>query len=441
FLDQKQISVTSVDILAKESKEVSMPLLLTKSGNYQGYVEIVDYPMLYDNRLYFSFSVGTSVSILHIYDDTPCLSIPKLFQGDSAFDYKCISLNQLNYALIPSAQWIILDAVKSTSSALEEALLHFVQRGGSLTLLPPLPESNVDLPLPYARLTNRLIGGTYARFVSRLEEVHSINIQHPIFNLALEKYASISILPKTKGYYPLPVVSKVSSESLMSFANALSNSAKMDFMRIYYVDRGLLYCLSTPLDLDYSDFVSQYSFVISFLNMAFYTGGSKALYASTGTEDGIYLPGFTDGTFWEKDMEKLEIRAVDGDFACIPEIRNIGSEIGLFTHGQIRHAGNYYLVDGEKKKKAVLSFNDERVESLPDCYTEKELKRWMSSLENQNFYLVNPAKVDLQKAVERMTMGVELWKFLLIFALVFILMEIILISWSKGRFTLQKPQK
>jgi hypothetical protein len=412
FVEGKQSSVTAVDIPAGKSVETSLSLRFAESGFKQGYLEISDYPVQYDNRFYFTFSVSASLPVLHVFGERANAGIEKIFNGDSLFSYKQLPLTKIDYSAVPNARFVIIDEVGTLPEVLITALKAALENGVSIVIIPSAGSvnaegSNDEIPL---------INSNYGKFKTGEIKVTSINFEHPVFKMAFAgSVADNSQMPVVKGRYLLPQNVGVSSETLMSF-----NSSE-DFMRVYELDKGFLYLLSSPISKDYTSFMSEYSFVVSFLNMALYSKNFSQLYSIVGSNNGVRLTLFAEGlSAAVSDDSPFNLIDEKGEFSIIPQVRNINNEMLLFTSGADVKAGNYILTKGSKVFSAV-SFNDNRKEGMQDYYSASDLEKYG--------FVLDPDKVSVEDAFYRAYSGSPLWKYFLILALVFIAAEVMLLRY------------
>ncbi|MDE7357067.1 MAG: hypothetical protein K2M74_01365, partial [Bacteroidales bacterium] len=373
--------------------------------------EIADYPVEFDNRLYFSINIKGAPHIMHIYEGEAETSLRKLFAGDSLFVYTAQEVHRLSFDALASSGLVILDKVREPSSALVAALVRHVRGGGRLAVIPPAPLEDSSSPLQ--ELLASLIGGGYGAFHADEIRLRSLNHTHPIFALALAQVPENRLLPQVKGRYDLPETPHTPYIGLMSFTTASVRPAQ-DFLRVYTPDKGMVYLFSSPLSETTTDFGSHYSFVLSFLNMALWEGTGPRLYETTGTEEALFYPASLMGDF--SPQTRLYVQADGGQERMIPLARRMGGEVAVYTYGQILEAGNYTL--GEEPDRALqsLSFNYDRKESQPECYGAEELAAWTKPFRHVR------VSVDGMRSEGR-----ELWKVFAIFALLSALVETLLL--------------
>ena len=88
------------------------------------------------------------------------------------------------------------------------------------------------------------------------------------------------------------------------------------------------------------------------------------------------------------------------------------------------------LIDNNKTK-AVLAFNNSKSESKLDQLTsEDEIKALFSSVANLDVFEFDDAK-DFSQAMKERYEGINLWKYALVLALIFLLAEVLLLRFYR----------
>src|SRR5690625_1772973 len=129
----------------------------------------------------------------------------------------------------------------------------------------------------------------------------------------------------------------------------------------------------------------------------------------------------------ELKTETLEIRSKD--LAFIPGYRQAGDMVQLVVHDQIKEAGFYDVYDGEDQI-ASFAMNYNRKESDIELWDIRELEEKITG----NVLFVNPTQqASLGKFIQEFEQGKVLWRYCLIFALIFLILEGLLIRFFKNR--------
>lgn len=412
-LQGKTIAVLNVDIPPNAVKVVKFPLKIQEAKWHYASVEINDFPIVYDNKMYFSFPVKESIKILQIYGETPNTALQKLYSQDSSFSYQSVQMTKLNYADIAKSDFIILDELRQISSALTSDLEKTVLTGSKVCFIPAympngLLEAGVETCL------SQLAKVQYLKFDTAKMQVQKIQHEHLLFKTAFDKIPEQMQLPYARGYYPIKNTVANVRQNLLTFQNHSAFFAEIQR------EKGFVYIFASPLEEKYTDFCSQSLFVVAFLNMALISSVQEHS-INIGDEEVVYVENVNTAL-----KETVVCKALEGDLSMMPEIKQIGGNLGVLFHNQIQKDGHYLLL-AEKDTLAILAFNYNRKESTNEFFTKDELRQMAETEQMPNIAVLSPQKQDVKKQIEALSKGLELWKIFLIFALVFILSEILLI--------------
>jgi hypothetical protein len=121
----------------------------------------------------------------------------------------------------------------------------------------------------------------------------------------------------------------------------------------------------------------------------------------------------------------LKVRSDKNEF--IPEIRKAGNQTAVNLSQYTNEAGIYEIVQSGNKPQNVgqtLALNYNRSESDLSFETPESLKSLYSA---PNVTIFDNIKTNFSNVVSRMNEGTPLWKFCIIFVLIFLAAEILLI--------------
>jgi hypothetical protein len=346
-------------------------------------------------------------------EESPYLN--QLYSANPAFELKNTSIQQVDYALLPSHQFIILNEVDAISSGLSLELVKFVKNGGSVCVLPSLA---ADLE-SYRALTSALSVATFAASKLLPQSIDQINLQHPLYDDVFDNKQANIDLPKVKAYLPFKSFGKVQEDVLMRMQNGDL------FMASYVSGRGKVYLSAVPLQESSGNLPLHAIFIPTFYKMALNSIAPARLYYTIGVEEPIEIIN----TVLSGD-QTLKIRATKGKFEVIPEHRVIDGKTYIYVRNQITEAGNYKILQGDSVLAAV-SFNYNRAESTSRFYSEEEV---LESLEKSGWTtarVLDGSLKELKQEVTQLDEGRPLWKIFLLLALFFLAVEIALIKLLK----------
>lgn len=407
LINGKQRGLASFDVSANEKTEVVISFTNNEPGIQHAVLEISDFAITFDDKLWFSFAVSSQTPVLCINGDAENPYLNSLFKKDSLFLYE--NMNEANIAFSDFKRFrlIILNELKSVSSGLIQHLVPFVQNGGSLVVLP----SSRTGGEVYNELLGIIKAGSYASLDTANTKISYINLEHPLYSGVFDEIPENLDLPAVSQFYPISFDSRTLQETILELQRGGT------FMSVFGAERGKVYVFAVPFDAAFSNFPLHAIFVPTLFKIAVSSVLQEALYADIGGNEMISIPDLEAG-----NEEVLRLKDMNSDFEVIPERRFTQTSCDLFLHGQIRQAGNYMLLRDQQPLKG-FSFNYNRIESEMVFYSTARLEEF---IENNNLYntkVLESADKPFVQALIEFNQGIRLWKLFVVLALLFLLAE------------------
>jgi hypothetical protein len=381
YNNDKLIAKTSA--IFDNQKSTYVVFSIPNNKEILGKITLFDKGLEYDNQLYFSINKKEKINVLAIGNDTNYLN--RIFTDDE-FNFKNTPLKSINYSTIPLQNLIILDELETIPSTLQQAITSFSKNGGNIVIIP---NNNLQKLNYNSFLSN--YGITLSDKVSSEQEITSINFDHPLYNNVFEKKITNFQYPKTTQFFDF----KTKLPNILSYAN---NNSFLTGKKGFYI-------FSSPLSGNYSNFKSSPLIVPTFYKMGAESLQQENIYSVLGTKEvidiAIKLP---------KD-EVLKIANKNSEF--IPQQQPFSNKVTLTFDDQPTEDGIYSVSDKTKTLK-YISFNYPRTES----------NLFYIPLEELNATSKNNSITNLFEALEKDNNVNELWKWFVILALLFALIEI-----------------
>lgn len=415
IIDENERGLESISLGPDSILNKVISFTTNKSGLSQCELRFNDYPVSFDDVFYFSYSVPDRIHVLVINGKEESQYLNQLYSANPAFELKNSSIQQVDYALLPSQQFIILNEVDAISSGLSLELVKFVKNGGSICVLPGM---TADLE-SYRAFTSALSVATFSASKQLPQSIDQINLQHPLYDDVFDNKQANIDLPKVKAYLPFKSIGKVQEDVLMRMQNGDL------FMASYVSGKGKVYLSAVPLQESSGNLPLHAIFIPTFYKMALNSIAPARLYYTIGIEEPIEIIN----TVLSGD-QTLKIRATKGKFEVIPEHRVIDGKTYIYVRNQITEAGNYKILQGDSVLAAV-SFNYNRSESTSRFYSQEEV---LESLEKSGWTtarVLDGSLKELKQEVTQLDEGRPLWKIFLLLALFFLAVEIALIKLLK----------
>lgn len=415
IINGTQRALTSFDINPGGSETGSLTFSIRETGIHHGFVELSDYPVTFDDRLYFSFQVLSSINVLSIFDQSPGPYLRALFGHDSLFSFTETNVRQLNYAELNRQQLIILNGLNTISSGLASELGRFVESGGSLFIIPSAL-MNQDSYNSWLRTLNTT---TFAGLDTMRLRMTEVNVLHPLFRDVFEPRAGRpkelspdTDLPWVNRRYKFVLPPRKALQTLISLKDT------DPFLVADSYGEGNIYVMASPLDAGATTFPVHAIFVPTLYKMALLSIPRQDIYNKVGTQESVGIGNLSPGS-----GQVFQLSASDGNFKFIPGHRTINYNTRLFALDAIKTAGNYHLT-ADNDTLLVLSFNYDRRESAPDYLSVDELYDMAENVGITNFVVISESERPVGQVISDLHRGRQLWKYFIIAALVFLLAEI-----------------
>lgn len=418
FVNGKQQALAAVDVGGHSSAKATMTFSIKEEGVLQGYVETMDYPITFDDRLYFSLTVMHRVPMLVVSGGSENPYLQKLFQGDSLIDYHQVSASQVDYARLTNNRFIVLDELHSISSGMARTLQDFVSDGGSLLIIP-----GEDIEATsYNQLLASLQMPQLGAWVAGQSRAEQMQLDADLYQGVFQGKDKEAELPVVSGYYRLSHLPTTVAQPLVRLLDG------GELLTATPVGSGCCYLVCVPLRKEHTDFVGQALFVPTFYNMAlFSTPPQQPYHLLTGTNP-IPLVGNYDAE------QVAHLCNAEGSVDIIPDIRRSGAGQYMMPHGELSAAGNYQLTDNGKVVEG-LSFNYSRQESDLTFYDASEVKEMIANAHLDYCRVVASAQKSVTDYIRQRSLGTPLWRWCLALALLALLAETLLIRWPQRKRT------
>jgi len=406
-----QKALASFDVGPEQTVIVDLPFTNTETGIQQGLIEISDYPISFDDKFYFSYSVRSVINVLSINSNGENIFLKSLYYNDSLVNFQNVNEGMLNYSTLQENDLVILNEISSFSSGLKNEIQQFVSGGGSLMILPSI---DADLE-SYNAFLGSLDAGQFMEPDSVGNPIAWINTEHPIYEDVFENLPDNMSYPEIKRYFPI----KVATRSLFDKLLRLQNNDV--FLKVNSYGQGSVFLFASPFNLELSQFPQHSLFVPTVYKITLLRNSDAKLYYTIGEDNKIELNKTT--------VFSDEILKVTGknNFEVIPEIKNIGNVVDIFMHDQIKEAENYLLKEKNGVPIKGLSFNYSRNESEMLFSDIPEIEKFMADYKLNNFQLIDSENKPVQKTLTELSHGIQLWRWFVLATLIFLLLEILVL--------------
>ncbi len=383
-------------IVTLESPKKSINFTIPKQ-EFNGYAAIIDNGLAYDNSLYFSISKTKKNNIISIGAPEKSNFLSRIYT-DSEFNYANFPITSLDYNRIEEQDAIVLNELDEIPQALQTTLKSFVTNGGNLIVIPSALTSVSNMNSFLAQFGKI----QFKSLENKVQLISKINFNHPLFNGVFEDKTSNFQYPKTNSSFSIssasPAVLNYDDQSifLASIQNQLSSVC----------------VFSAPINSTNSNFQQSPLIVPTFYKMA----QSSQNHGVNALIIGNNYPYFIDASITKDNI--VTVRNEQEQFIPIQQV--LDKKVKLQFNDLPKEAGNFEIYN-KKEPIGNLSFNYNRAESNLDLVNENAVADY--------------TKIDSIAAVfdtlQTNRTDNQIWKWFLIFALLFLATEIAIIRFVK----------
>ncbi|HAT80361.1 MAG TPA: hypothetical protein DCS17_02840 [Flavobacterium sp.] len=379
-----------------ETKDKTIYFTIPKK-DFHGYASITDNGLEYDNSLYFSISKPKKNNIISIGTAEKSNFLSRIYTNDE-FNFNNFAIETLDYNAIEKQNTIVLNEMDEIPQALQTTLKSFVEKGGNLVLIPSAKTSMANLN-PFLKIFGNI---QFKSMENKEKLITKINFNHPLFSGVFENKIDNFQFPKTKNSFSIsssnPAVLYYEDQNafLTSIGNAISS----------------VYVFTAPINLENSNFQQSPLIVPTFYKMGINNQNNGVNALTIGNNNPFYIDAIVS-----KD-EILKVKNEMETFIPVQQILN--DKVKLTFNDFPEQAGNFGIYN-QKERLQNISFNYNRNESDLAQANENGLSEYkiIDSIETV-FNSLQTDRTDNQ-----------IWKWFVIFALLFLLTEMAIIRFVK----------
>ena len=383
-------------IINFDTKKKKIKFTIPKEA-FHGYVTIEDNGLTYDNKLFFSISKNKKTNVISIGEAEKSNFLSRIYTPGE-FNYRNYSISSLDYNSLEKQNTIILNELNEIPQALQTTLKAFVSKGGNLVVIPSEKSSIANLNTLLSNFGKVQFGNLEAS--NKL--ITKINFDHPLFSGVFENKITNFQYPKVNSAFA------VSS----SYPAVLSFEDQTPFVTSVQNPVSGITVFTAPINSTNSNFQQSPLIVPLFYKIAQNNQKTGVSALTIGNNQ----PYFVD-VLLTKDAI-LEVKGNEDSFIPIQQILN--NKVKLTFNDFPETAGNYGIFD-KKEWVENISFNYKRTESdLSQVNTNVVSDFKTADTISTIFNTLQTERTDSQ-----------IWKWFVIFALLFLALEMAIIKFVK----------
>ena len=394
-LENLSVSLYNDDALLAKTAVVQGKAIFTigRTTAINGKIIIEDPNLTFDNELFFNINAPKKIQVLSINDASDNY-LKRIYTGDE-FSYQAFNSKDLNYNLISSQNLIILNELNTIPVALSNALVAFKNDGGQILTIP----SNKITLNSYNQFIKNLNGATFNTLSTSEKKVTTINFSHPIFSGVFDKQVRNFQYPKVNSFYSLNNSTTASILQLEDGKPLLTGTNGF-------------YLFTAAINNENSNITNSPLIVPTLYNIGKQSLQLPKLYYTIGNTHTIDVP-----VILEQDaILKIE----NAQASIIPQQQAYATKVGFTINDEIAVAGTY-----------AIKNNDAIVDNISFNYNKAEGNLQYEILENFNNVSVSNSFVNTFADIKSDAKVNELWKWFVIFALIFLLLELLILKYFR----------
>lgn len=399
---EKELPVSLFDnhkIVAKAIYNIknNQDLIFTipKKG-FNGYVEIEDQSLTFDNTYYFSIKNFEKNKLLSFGNALNNSFLRRIFKPNE-FDFSTSESLNLNAKTLEETPFIILNEIENISNENQTLLKDYLEKGGHLVFIPSA-NGNIN---SYNQLFESY-GLRFSDYEKSEKKITKIAQQHPLFKGVFEKQINDFQYPSVNGHF----VVNSSFPSIFEFENGQSLLTNIS------LKSSQIYVFSAPLNRQNSTFIETPLVVPTFYNMAKLNMNSDLTAIVLGQQNSMMVDLKT------QINQVLEVK--NEALSFIPLQQMLSNKVKLNFIDYPVEPGNFNVFQKDKIIQPI-SFNYNRLESNV-LQKPNDLPDNVESVKS-----ISELLDDFKKG--RSTN--DLWRWFLLLALLFILAEIFIQKYVK----------
>ncbi len=407
--------VATVSLPARSSSTDTVRFNILRPGWHRAKLNLSDYPVQFDDDYYLAFYVAENVRVLCINEQQPNPYLNNAFAGAPYFQVDNADVRTLDYARLANYQLIVLHEPTLITSGLAQELKTFAQNGGNVLFFPA---QNGDLS-SYNAFLQLFQAGNLGPYQVAERQVSQINTQEFVFRDVFLNAGANLRLPNTRGNFR---IAPERGEHILTYRDGSAMLAK------YPLGEGALYLSAVPLDKRVNDLVGHGEIFVPLLFKTAIAGARGRQIAYTlGRDEVLEIPhvAYSAGVVVYKLRRAEDPPSTPSSSLpeFIPEQRILGAKALLTPGSQLNEAG-WYEATLHDSTLAVFAYNYDRTESDLRCLSPAELEERLAP--NMRL-LAQDARANFTAVVEEEDRGTALWRWCLVFALLFLALETLLL--------------
>jgi hypothetical protein len=411
-------AVVNVSLEADESKVIDVVFTNKFVGTNAASISLDNYPVTFDNSFFFSFNVIDRIKVLVLNQQSEDRAFGALSRAATMLDLSQKSAASVAVSDLFDQDVVVLNQLNSVSGSMATQFNQFVANGGALAIVPPVERASLgkftllqDLSLPQ-----------FLSVDTTTTEVDLGVLNHKFFRNSIESWDKNTEMPFVSNKWMVDV------SRFADWSQILWDKYRNPLLMQKTSAKGTLYLFSfSHADL-YGKFAQNALFPVLWTNMFIESVKNEQLYYTIGIDQQLALKvGQTPSS------ETLKLLADDGSFSMAPTwfVNQQSRLLTLRLAGMIKTSGIYSLAtDDVELSKLGINYNRNEsqfsYQAMDDAFVTELQKQF------HRVTIIDTTNPDLLVGViKNSASGDNMWRFFLIFGIVFLVLETLILRFWK----------
>lgn len=402
-LDGLQAGTATTTLAANAFSEVSFELPATKRGVHKAVLSFADAPITFDNEVYAVIDFSDRFTVLEIKESSLKTVVEAVFGNKAVFDFRSLNNKNVDYSLLNRTDLLVLHELSRMDASLLLAVDNFLTSGGSLLIIPSTK--------PDISSYKTLLPTISERKQELLVPLANPDFSNPFFASIFQEQSSQVSMPAVRN----TVEWGVDRQAI------LKQQDGRPFLSLFQT-MGKVFIMGGPLQSEYGSFYNHALFVpIMYRIAASGKRHQQTLYHMV-SQQLVNVPA--------DSLLANELLVLSGKQELTPAQRSTQQGFVLDLAGLDVREGIYAARRGEDTVQ-WLAFNQDKAESKFKRMNEVDLRK--SFGQQADVYTFDATSTQaIAEAIKENYQGIPLWKYALVAALFFILMEVVLLRFWKS---------
>jgi hypothetical protein len=399
-----QTGTSSVDIAAKGIVETAFDLTTNLDGISKATISFNDYPVSFDNEFYLALNFTEKIRVIEIKNSSSVTPVERVFGNTDVFSFRSFTVSNFNYSLLSETDLVVINELERIDGSLSQSLRKYVDEAGALLVIPGIVPDVISyqnlLKLPALTLSKP----------SPLMELDYPDFNNPFFENVFEERTTRLAMPQ--------------ATKILDWGSDRSAILKLKNDQPYlsvFNQIGKMYVLGSPLSTEFSSLHNTALFVPVMYRIA--SSGKKNEVKPYYSLNESFITFRLDSIIGEQPLKLV------GEQEIVPAQRKMADQV-MMELPRLAMSAGFYKVAYNKDTVGLLAFNLNQRESLLDQLTAEEVKRKLGNSESISIF-ESKSEEAFSNEIKARYLGTPLWKYALILALFFLLVEILLIRFLK----------